>query len=55
MTCLRRRQRGELRPHGRGETDPAAISAVLFNSRNQSPRPDATSIPATFLRATVAV
>ena len=28
---------------------------VLFNSQNQSPRKDATSIPATFLRVTVAV
>jgi SAM-dependent methyltransferase len=28
---------------------------VLFNSRNQSPRKDATSIPATYLRVTVAV
>ena len=25
----------------------------LFSSQNQSPRPDATSIPATFLRVTV--
>ncbi|HEU0068193.1 MAG TPA: class I SAM-dependent methyltransferase [Nitrospiraceae bacterium] len=28
---------------------------VLFNSQNQSPRKDATSIPATFLRVTVCV
>src|SRR5207245_5185000 len=28
---------------------------VLFNRQNQSPRKDATSIPATFLRATVAL
>lgn len=28
---------------------------VLFNSQNRSPSPDATSIPATFLRVTVAV
>ena len=28
---------------------------VLFNSQNQSPRKDATSIPATFLRVTVAL
>lgn len=27
----------------------------LFNSQNQSPRPNATSIPATFLRVTVGV
>jgi hypothetical protein len=27
----------------------------LFNSQNKSPRKDATSIPATFLRVTVAV
>lgn len=27
----------------------------LFSSRNESPSPDATSIPATFLRVTVAV
>jgi SAM-dependent methyltransferase len=27
----------------------------LFNSQNQAPRPDATSIPATFLRVTVAL
>jgi hypothetical protein len=27
----------------------------LFNSRNKSPRKDATSIPATFLRVTIAV
>jgi hypothetical protein len=28
---------------------------VLFNSQNTSPRKDATSIPATFLRVTVFV
>ncbi|MDH4154929.1 MAG: methyltransferase domain-containing protein [Nitrospira sp.] len=28
---------------------------ALFNSQNKSPRPDATSIPATFLRVTVSV
>ena len=28
---------------------------ILFNSQNQSPSRDATSIPATFLRVTVAV
>ena len=28
---------------------------VLFNSQNQSPRKDATSIPATFLRVTAAL
>ena len=28
---------------------------ALFNSQNKSPRKDATSIPATFLRVTVAV
>jgi hypothetical protein len=29
--------------------------AALFNSQNRSPNPGATSIPATFLRVTVAV
>jgi hypothetical protein len=28
---------------------------ALFNSQNQSPNKDATSIPATFLRVTVAL
>jgi hypothetical protein len=28
---------------------------ALFNEQNKSPRKDATSIPATFLRVTVAV
>ena len=28
---------------------------TLFNSQNKSPRKDATSIPATFLRVTIAI
>ena len=35
--------------------DLAAVLAALFTSQNTSPHPDATSIPATFLRVIVAV
>lgn len=35
--------------------DGMRILEALFNSQNKSPRKDATSIPATFLRVTVAV
>ena len=37
------------------EADLQAELDVLFNAQNASPREDATSIPATFLRVTVAV
>ena len=37
------------------EADLQAELEALFNSQNTSPTPDATSIPATFLRVTVAV
>ena len=35
--------------------DLQAALEVLFDSQNKSPRKDTTSIPATFLRVTVAV
>ena len=37
------------------EADLQAELEALFNAQNASPREDATSIPATFLRVTVAV
>jgi hypothetical protein len=37
------------------EAELQAELETLFNSQNTSPREDATSIPATFLRVTVAV
>ena len=37
------------------EADLQAELEALFNSQNASPSEDATSIPATFLRVTVAV
>jgi hypothetical protein len=37
------------------EAELEAELEALFNSQNASPSPDATSIPATFLRVTVAV
>jgi hypothetical protein len=38
-----------------GEADLQAELDALFNAQNASPSDDATSIPATFLRVTVAV
>jgi hypothetical protein len=39
-----------------GRTDELAEELVaLFNAQNESPNPDTTSIPATFLRVTVAL